>query len=88
MLISIELMLFSCTISFIYLARMYDDIVCQVFALLILVVAASESAIGLALIVVYYRLKPIISVDSITNLKGLLKKYGISGRNYECSKFY
>jgi NADH-quinone oxidoreductase subunit K len=47
-----------------------DDILGQLFSLFILTVAAAESAIGLALIVIHYRHKSIISIDSISFLKG------------------
>jgi len=69
-LMSIEIMLLAATISFIIGSFYLDDVVGQVFALMILTVAAGESAVGLALIVVHYRHKAIISVDSISALKG------------------
>src|SRR5688572_3732973 len=69
-LISIELMLLSISLNFIFFSFYLDDIVGQVFALLILTVAAAESAIGLAILVVYYRLTGVISIDYINLLKG------------------
>jgi NADH-quinone oxidoreductase subunit K len=47
-----------------------DDIIGQIFSLLILTVAAAEAAIGLAILVIYYRNKGSISVDDINAMKG------------------
>ena len=47
-----------------------DDIIGQLFALLILTVAAAESAIGLAILVSYFRVRGSISVDSICLMRG------------------
>lgn len=69
-LMSIELMLLSVNFNFIIFSVYLDDILGQVFALLILTVAAAESAIGLAVLVVYYRLRGIISVNYISTIKG------------------
>lgn len=69
-LISIELMLLSININFILFSVYLDDITGQIFALFILTVAAAESAIGLAILVVYYRIKGIISVNFINSIKG------------------
>ena len=60
-LMSIEMML---------LAINLNDLLGQVFALFVLTVAAAESAIGLAILVVYYRLRGIISIDFISSIKG------------------
>lgn len=70
-LISIELLLFACNFNFVLFSIIFDDMIGQVFALFILTVAAAESAIGLALVVVYYRVRGNISVDYVTFLKGL-----------------
>jgi NADH-quinone oxidoreductase subunit K len=69
-LMSIELMLLSININFVTLSIYIDDLIGQVYALFVLTVAASESAIGLAILVVYYRIKGIISVNYINTLKG------------------
>jgi NADH-quinone oxidoreductase subunit K len=69
-LMSIELMLLSSTYSFVFLSIYLDDIGGQLFALMILTVAAAESAIGLALVVLHYRHKAVISIDTISYLKG------------------
>ena len=69
-LMSIELMLLGVNLFFIFLSVFLDDGLGQVFSLYILTIAAAESAIGLALIVIYYRLRGIISIDYITTIKG------------------
>jgi len=69
-LIAIELLLLSASLNFIFFSVMLDDILGQVFALLILSVAGAESAIGLAIVVIFYRLKADISIDMISSLKG------------------
>lgn len=57
MLISIEIILLSLTILLLHTSILYEDIYGQIFAIFIIVIAAAESAIGLALLVNYYRLK-------------------------------
>ena len=69
-LISLELILLSINLNFIIFSVYLDDITGQIFALFILTIAAAESAIGLAIVVVYYRLRGIISLDFINSLKG------------------
>jgi NADH-quinone oxidoreductase subunit K len=70
MLMSIELMLLAINSNFIILSVYLDDIVGQIFALFILTVAAAESAIGLAILVVYYRVRGTIYVGNIHLMKG------------------
>ena len=69
-LMSIEIMLLAATISFTFGSIYLDDIVGQIFAMMILTVAAGESAVGLAMIVIHYRHRAVISIDSISLLKG------------------
>ena len=69
-LMSIELILFSVSLNFIFFSLVLDDYLGQLFSFLILTVAAAESAIGLAILVVYYRVHGIIAVDYINRLKG------------------
>ncbi len=69
-LMAIELMLLSININFVIFAIYLDDFTGQIFALLVLTVAAAESAIGLAILVVYYRIKGIISVNFINSIRG------------------
>jgi len=69
-LMSIELMLLSININFIIFSIYLDDLIGQMFSLLILTVAASESAIGLAILVIYYRSRGLIDISFINFLKG------------------
>lgn len=64
MLRSIELRLLAVNLNFIVYSGYLDDIVGQVFALLILTVAAAESATGLAILVVYYRVRGSIAMET------------------------
>lgn len=67
-LMSIELLLLSINLNFIYFAVLIDDIIGQVFSLLILTVAAAESAIGLAIMIVFFKLYGDISIYKINLL--------------------
>lgn len=69
-LMSIELMLLSININFILFSVYLDSITGQIFALFIVTVAAAESAIGLAILVVYYRIKGLVSINFINSIKG------------------
>ncbi len=66
----LEMLLLSINILFIYFSNYLDDLLGQIFSILILTVAASESAIGLAIITVYYNVYSNISVQNISVLKG------------------
>ena len=70
MLMSIELMLLAVNLNFVLFSVYLDDMIGQLFALLILTVAAAESAIGLAILVVYHRLLGTIALEQIVRLKG------------------
>jgi len=70
LLMSIELMLLSINFNFIIFSIFLDDIIGQLFALLILTVAAAESAIGLAILVIYYRIRGAIAIELINLMKG------------------
>ena len=65
---SIEILLLSINLNFIYFAVLIDDIIGQVFSLLILTVAATESAIGLAIMIVFFKLYGDISIYKINLL--------------------
>ena len=65
MLMSIELMLLAVNLNFVLFSVYLDDMIGQLFALLILTVAAAESAIGLAILVVYYRIRGTVAVEYI-----------------------
>jgi NADH-quinone oxidoreductase subunit K len=69
-LMSVELMLLAVNINFVAFSRELGDLTGQVFALLILTVAAAEAAIGLAIVVVYFRNRGSIAVDDINSMKG------------------
>ncbi len=69
MLMSIELMLLAVNLNFIIFSVFLDDIVGQIFALFVLTVAAAESSIGLAILVVYYRIRGTVSIEYINLLK-------------------
>ena len=69
-LMSIELILLAVNINLVSFSIFLNDLTGQIFALFILTVAAAEAAIGLAIIVVYYRNKGTIRVEEINTLKG------------------
>ena len=69
-LMSIELILLAVNINLISFSIFTGDILGQIFTMLILTVAAAEAAIGLAIIVVYYRNSGTIRVEEIDKLKG------------------
>ncbi len=69
-LMCVELVLLSLNLNFIIFSVYFDDLYGQLFSLFILTVAAAESAIGLAIIIIYYRLRSSISMDQIVVLKG------------------
>lgn len=64
-LMSIEIILLAININFIIFSVYLNDILGQVFALLILTVAAAESALGLAILVIFYRLRGVISIRNV-----------------------
>jgi NADH-quinone oxidoreductase subunit K len=69
-LMSIELILLAVSINFVAFSAFLNDIVGQIYALLVLTVAAAEAAIGLAILVVYYRNRGSIAVEDINLMKG------------------
>jgi NADH:ubiquinone oxidoreductase subunit K len=69
-LMALELMFIGVSLNFVVYSIYLDDMVGQLIALFILVVAAAESAIGLAMIVIYHKLRGIINVSFINMLKG------------------
>jgi NADH-quinone oxidoreductase subunit K len=69
-LMSVELLLLSVSINLVAFSAFLDDLVGQVFAVVVLTVAAAESAIGLAIIVVYFRNRGSIAVEDINLMKG------------------
>jgi NADH-quinone oxidoreductase subunit K len=67
---SIELMLLAINLNFIIFSIYLDDLAGYVFVLFILTIAAAESAVGLAILTIYYRLKNTIRMDKIKSIKG------------------
>ena len=69
-LMSIELILLAVNINLVSFSAFLNDIVGQIFALLVLTVAAAEAAIGLAILVVFFRNRGSIAVEDINAMKG------------------
>jgi NADH-quinone oxidoreductase subunit K len=69
-LMSIELILLAVNINLVAFSTHLGDMVGQVFAMLVLTVAAAEAAIGLAILVVYFRNRGTIAVEDINLMKG------------------
>ena len=69
-LMSVELMLLAVNINFIAFSAHLGDLVGQIFAMFVLTVAAAEAAIGLAILVVYFRNRGSIAVEDINMMKG------------------
>ena len=70
LLMSIELMLLAVNINFIAFSHYLNDLAGQVFVFFILTVAAAESAIGLAIIIVLFRRRNTINIQDLDSLKG------------------
>ena len=69
-LISLEIILLSVIINFVYFSVFLDDFLGQIYGLFVLTAAASETALGLAILIAYYRLRGGIFIDLISLLKG------------------
>ena len=69
-LMSVELILLAVNINFVAFSAYLGDLVGQVFALFVLTVAAAEAAIGLAILVVYFRNRGTIAVEDVNQMKG------------------
>ena len=69
-LMSIELMLLAVNINFVAFSMTLNDLVGQVFAMFVLTVAAAEAAIGLAIVVIYFRNRGSIQVEDVNLMKG------------------
>ena len=69
-MMSIELMLLAVNINFVAFSAVLHDLAGQVFAMFVLTVAAAEAAIGLAILVVYFRNRGTIAVEDINLMKG------------------
>lgn len=69
-LMAIELILLSVNINLVAFSVFHGDMTGQVFAMFVLTVAAAEAAIGLAILVIYFRNRGTIAVDDINQMKG------------------
>ena len=69
-LMSVELILLAVNLNFVAFSAFLGDLVGQVFALFVLTVAAAEAAIGLAILVVYFRNRGTIAVEDVNMMKG------------------
>ncbi len=69
-LMSVELILLSVNMNLVGFSAALDDLAGQIFAMFILTVAAAEAAIGLAILVIYFRNRGTIEVEDISALKG------------------
>ncbi len=69
-LMSIELILLAVNVNLVSFSIYLQDLVGQIFTMFILTVAAAEAAVGLAIIVIYYKNKGSIRVEQISSLKG------------------
>lgn len=69
-LMAIELILLAVNINLVAFSAFMQDLVGQIFAMLVLTVAAAEAAIGLAILVIYFRGQGSIAVDEINRMKG------------------
>ena len=70
LLMSIELMLLSVNTNFVAFSAYLGDVLGQVFTMFVLTVAAAEAAIGLAILVVYFRNRGSIAVEDISEMRG------------------
>jgi NADH-quinone oxidoreductase subunit K len=68
--ILMELMLLAVNINFVAFSAFLGDLVGQVFTLFVLTVAAAEAAIGLAILVCFFRARGTIAVEDVNNMKG------------------
>ncbi|MEP5938909.1 MAG: NADH-quinone oxidoreductase subunit NuoK [Erythrobacter sp.] len=69
-LMAIELILLAVNINLVAFSAFMGDLTGQVFAMLVLTVAAAEAAIGLAILVIYFRANDTIAVDDVNRMKG------------------
>ena len=70
MLMSIELMLLAINLNLLSFSAFLDDMTGQIFALMVLTVAGAESSIGLAILVVYYRIRGTVNIEFLNIIKG------------------
>ena len=86
-MMSIELMLLAVNLNFLIFSQQFDDIIGQIFVLFILTIAASESAIGLAILTLYHNTKNTITFDVVKNQNFNLSTRKVGIRTCERSMF-
>jgi NADH-quinone oxidoreductase subunit K len=69
-LMAVELILLAVNLNLVAFSAFMQDLTGQIFAMLVLTVAAAEAAIGLAILVIYFRTRGSIAVDDINRMKG------------------
>lgn len=69
-LMAVELILLAVNLNLVAFSAFLQDLTGQIFAMLVLTVAAAEAAIGLAILVIYFRTRGSIAVDDINRMKG------------------
>jgi len=69
-LMAVELILLAVNLNLVAFSAFLNDLTGQIFAMLVLTVAAAEAAIGLAILVIYFRTRGSIAVDDINRMKG------------------
>ena len=69
-IVSIEMLFLSVNFNFVIFSVFLDDLIGQLFSLYIIAVAGAEAAIGLAILITFYRLRKVISIDYISTIKG------------------
>jgi NADH-quinone oxidoreductase subunit K len=69
LVIDIEIMLLAVNLNFVVFSVFLDDLLGQLFTLIVLTVAAAESALGLAILIVYYRVRGGIALDTVQTLR-------------------
>lgn len=70
MLMSAELLLLAVNLGFLFISITHDDILGQVMSLYLLLVAGAESALGLSILLIYYRLTGTAKIDFLSKVKG------------------
>lgn len=70
LLVCLEIMFLAVNINFVSFSSILDDFYGQLFTLYVLAIAGAEAAIGLAIVIAYYRLHKVITLDLISSLKG------------------
>lgn len=70
LLMSLEIIFLSISFNLIFSSIYLDDISGQIFSIIILTIAAAESSIGLAILVIYFRIRSIITIELLNLIKG------------------